>query len=42
MRTAGAYKKLSAADKKRYRKLNPDDFPVDEDMSVMKKTLLGA
>tara|TARA_Y100001938_G_C7888220_1_gene328491 strand:- start:103 stop:372 length:270 start_codon:yes stop_codon:yes gene_type:complete len=42
VKTAGAYKKLSAADKKRYRKLNPDDFPVDEDMSVMKKTLLGA
>ena len=42
VRTAGAYKKLSAADKKRYRKLNPDDFPVDENMSVMKKTLLGA
>ena len=42
VRTAGAYKKLSAADKKRYRKLNPDDFPVDEDMSVNKKTLLGA
>ena len=36
VKTAGAYKKLSAADKKRYRKLNPDDFPVDEDMSVKK------
>ena len=42
VRTAGAYKKLSAADKKRYKKLNPDDFPVDEDFSVNKKTLLGA
>ena len=42
VRTAGAYKKLSAADKKRYRKLNPDDFPVDEDFSLKKKTLLGA
>ena len=42
VRTAGAYKKLSAADKKRYRELNPDDFPVNEDFSLKKKTLLGA
>ena len=28
VKTAGAYKKLSAADKKRYRKLNPDDFDL--------------
>ena len=42
VKTAGAYKKLSAADKKRYRKLNPDDFPVDEDFTLKKKTLLGA
>ena len=42
VRTSKAFKNLSAADKKRYKKLNPDDFPVDEDMSVKKKTLLGA
>ena len=41
VRTAGAYKKLSAADKKRYKKLNPDEF-IDEDFSLKKKTLLGA
>ena len=37
--TATKYQKLSEAEKKRYKKLNPQDF--EEDMSVSKKTLLG-
>ena len=39
VKTATKYQSLSAADKKRYKKLNPQDF--EEDMSVSKKTLLG-
>jgi len=39
IKTATKYQSLSAAEKKRYKKLNPQDF--EEDMSVSKKTLLG-
>jgi hypothetical protein len=39
VKTATNYQKLSEAEKKRYKKLNPQDF--EEDMSVSKKTLLG-
>jgi hypothetical protein len=37
--TATNYKKLSEAEKKRYKELNPQDF--EEELKLSKKTLLG-
>ena len=37
--TATNYQKLSEAEKKRYKKLNPQDF--EEEFKLSKKTLLG-
>lgn len=42
VKTAGAYKKFSASQKKEYRRRNPQDFKnEDKGFELSKKTLLG-
>ena len=42
VKTAGAYKKFSALQKKEYRRRNPQDFKnEDKGFELSKKTLLG-